>query len=226
MSKGNTSENDYLKLVYNATPIANVADNASVSPLTNLYLALHTADPGEAGDQTTSEASFTNYVRKAVARTSGGWTVTTNQVTNAADVAFDEAGAGAAQTVTHWSCGVASGGASKILHRGVIGTDKGVGVGATDDSITCPGHGLAENDRVIFHAVPGSTIPTGLTEGTAYHVRAGATTDTFTVSATAGGAAVDITAAGAMRVFRATPVVVSEGVVVKFAAGALVILED
>lgn len=50
MSKGNTFELDFLKLVFNATAIANIADNAASSPLTSLYLALHTADPGEAAD--------------------------------------------------------------------------------------------------------------------------------------------------------------------------------
>ncbi len=48
MSKGNTFENDLLKLIFNATAIANIADNAGSSPLTNLYVSLHTADPGEA----------------------------------------------------------------------------------------------------------------------------------------------------------------------------------
>ena len=51
MSKGNTFENDWMKLIFNATAIANIADNAASSPLTNLYVSLHTADPGETGDQ-------------------------------------------------------------------------------------------------------------------------------------------------------------------------------
>ena len=51
MSKGNTFENDLMLLVFNATAIANLADNAGTSPLTNLYVSLHTADPGEAGNQ-------------------------------------------------------------------------------------------------------------------------------------------------------------------------------
>ena len=52
MSKGNTFELDLLALIFNATAIANIADNAAASPLTSLYVALHTADPGEAGSQT------------------------------------------------------------------------------------------------------------------------------------------------------------------------------
>lgn len=65
MSKGNTFENDWLLLIFNATAIANIADNAASAPLTNLYVSLHTADPGEAGDQTTNEAAYTSYARVA-----------------------------------------------------------------------------------------------------------------------------------------------------------------
>jgi hypothetical protein len=57
MSKGNTFETDSLKLILNGTPIPNIADNAAASPLTNVFVALHTADPGEGGDQTTSECT-------------------------------------------------------------------------------------------------------------------------------------------------------------------------
>ncbi len=67
MSKGNTFENDLLLLIFNATAIANIADNASASPLTNLYVSLHTGDPGEAGSQTTNECAYTSYARVAVA---------------------------------------------------------------------------------------------------------------------------------------------------------------
>ena len=54
MSKGNTFENELLLLIFNATAIADLAENDTSSPLTNLYVALHTADPGEAGAQNAS----------------------------------------------------------------------------------------------------------------------------------------------------------------------------
>ena len=119
MSKGDSFENDWLKLIFQATAIANIADNAASSPLTNLYAALHTADPGEAGSQTTNEATYTGYARQAVARTSGGFTVTGNVVTLVADVDFPNCTAGP-QTATHFSIGTASSGAGKILYRGAI----------------------------------------------------------------------------------------------------------
>lgn len=119
MSKSDTFENDLLKLIFNATPIANIGDNAATGPLTNLYVALHTADPGEAGVQTTSEAAYTSYARQAVARTSGGFTITANSVSPAADIDFPAA-TGGAETITHFSIGVAASGATKILYSGTV----------------------------------------------------------------------------------------------------------
>jgi hypothetical protein len=130
MSKGNTFENDILKLILNATAIANIADNAASSPLTNVFVALHTADPGEAGDQTTSETSYTSYARVSVARTSGGWTVTGNSVSPAAAIDFPQCTGGSA-TITHASIGVATSGASKILYKGAVTPNISVSSGVT-----------------------------------------------------------------------------------------------
>lgn len=130
MSKSNTFENDWLKLIFQATAIANIADNAAASPLTNLYVSLHTADPGEAGDQTTSEAAYTSYARVAVARTSGGWTVTNNSVSPVADISFP-AGTGGSGTATYFGVGTASTGAGKLLYSGAISPTIVCGNGVT-----------------------------------------------------------------------------------------------
>lgn len=130
MSKGNTFENDLLKLIFNATAVANIADNAASSPLTNLFVALHTADPGEAGTQTTSECAYGSYARVSVARTSGGWTVTANSVSPVASIEFPAASSGS-ETATHWSVGVATSGASKILYSGTITPNIVISTGVT-----------------------------------------------------------------------------------------------
>ena len=119
MPKGTQFDNDFLKLAFNATAIANIADNAASSPLTNLYLALHTADPTSAGNQTSNEATYTNYARVAVVRSTGGWTVAANVVSNAALVQFPQCGA-SGNTVTHVSIGTASSGAGKLLYVGAL----------------------------------------------------------------------------------------------------------
>lgn len=120
MSKSDTFENDLLKLIFNGTPIANLADNAAASPLTNLYLALHTSDPGEAGNQSTNEVAYTGYARVAVIRTSAGWTVTGNSVSPTAAVEFGEMTGGTPGTATHLSVGTASSGTGKVLYSGAI----------------------------------------------------------------------------------------------------------
>lgn len=119
MSKSNTFENDLLKLIFNATPIANLADNAASSPLTNIEVSLHSADPGEAGDQTTNEIAYTGYARVAVARGTAGWTVTNNSASPAGTVWFPE-GSGGAGTAGWWAVGTAHTGTGKILYSGTV----------------------------------------------------------------------------------------------------------
>lgn len=223
---GNTTENDLAKLLYNATPIPNIADNAASAPLTNFHVALHTADPGEAGDQTTSEAAYTSYTRVAVARTSGGWTVTNNVVTNTADVAWPQCTGGSA-TITHFSVGVASSSTSKIINRGVFGSALGPFTGEnSNDQITNKGHGLSVDDRVCFYAPPNATLPTGITEGTVYFVKSVADVDNITISATQGGATLDITADGDGVMFKVVPLSISSGIIPRALAGQISITVD
>jgi len=68
-------------------------------------------------------------------------------------------------------------------------------VAAGTDIITLDGHGLADGDEVTFRAESGGTLPGGITAGTTYYAQV-LTDATFKVSATAGGAAVDILSAG------------------------------
>ena len=128
MSKGDQWENDILKLLFNATPIANIADNAASSPLTNLYVSLHTADPGETGSQTTSETAYGSYARQPVARTSGGWTVTNNSVSPAANVDFPQCTSSTA-TITHFEVGSLVSGTGKLLYSGTVSPNISVSTG-------------------------------------------------------------------------------------------------
>ena len=130
MSKGNTFENDLLKLIFQAVAIADIAEDDTTSPLTNLYVSLHTADPGEAGDQTTSEATYTGYARVAVARTASGWAVTNNIADNVAAITFGACTAGS-NTITHFAVGTASSGAGKILYSGALTASLAVSAGIT-----------------------------------------------------------------------------------------------
>jgi hypothetical protein len=131
MSKGNTWENDLLLLVFNNTNAADIGDATGLrgsSTAGSLYVSLHTGDPGEAGNQTTSETSYTSYARVAVARTAGGWTVAGNAVSNTALVQFPQCTGGTA-TLTHFAVGTASSSTGKILYKGALSSSLAVSSG-------------------------------------------------------------------------------------------------
>jgi hypothetical protein len=133
MSIADVTEANILKLYFNATAIANIADNAATSPITNIQVALHTADPADAGTQATSETTYTSYARVAVARTTGGWTVSGTSPTQAAPVATIAfpAGTGGSGTVTNFSAGKTSSGATDIFWSGTVTPNITVGSGVT-----------------------------------------------------------------------------------------------
>lgn len=117
MSKSNAFENSLLLLIFNATTIADIAENDTTSPATTLTVSLHTADPGEAGTMATSEATYGSYVRQTVARTSGGWTVTNNSVSPVANITFPTATSGT-ETITHF--GVGTGVSNNLMYSGTV----------------------------------------------------------------------------------------------------------
>ena len=119
--KSDTFENDLLKLIYNATAIAKIADNAATAPLTAIWAALHTSDPGETGTQGTGEGGYAQYARVSVARTTAGFVVTNNSVSPVAAISFPQNTSTSTGTFTHFSVGATSASTGgKILHFGTI----------------------------------------------------------------------------------------------------------
>lgn len=134
MSKSDVFENELLKLVFNNVAIPNIGDAAGLQPSAaagSLYLALHTADPGEAGTAATSEISYTGYARQAVARSAAGFTVTGNTVTLTNNVDFPEMTGGTGGTVTHFSVVKSSSGAVVVLYKGPVSPTISVATGVT-----------------------------------------------------------------------------------------------
>jgi len=120
MSKTNTFENDWMKLVFQATAIATLADDAATGPVTSLYVSLHTSDPGEAADQGTNESAYTSYARVAVARTNTGWAVANNVASPIANVDFPQA-TETGPAITHFGVGlVATATGGKLLYSGTV----------------------------------------------------------------------------------------------------------
>jgi hypothetical protein len=122
MSKGNTFESDLLSLILNNVNCALVGDATGLrgsSTPGSLFVSLHTADPGEAGSQTTSEANYTSYARVAIARSGSAWTVTNGTAVNAGAVTFPAA-TGGTNTITHFAVGTDVSGTGKILYKGAL----------------------------------------------------------------------------------------------------------
>ena len=133
MSKSNAHENSYLLLLFNNTDFALIGDAGGLqnsAAAGSLYFSLHTGDPGEAGDQTTSEVTYTSYARVAVARSGAGFTVSTNTVSLVSNVTFP-AGTGGSGTATHWGLGASSSGAGVLLYKGSISPSIVCGSGVT-----------------------------------------------------------------------------------------------
>lgn len=67
---------------------------------------------------------------------------------------------------------------------------------AANDQLTITAHGRVANEPVSFNFTSGGSMPAPLVAGTNYFVKTVIDPNTFTVSATAGGALIDITSAG------------------------------
>lgn len=131
MPKSTATCNSIVNLMYRATAWANVADNAAASPLTNVYIGLHTGDlTAGTNSQAQNETAYTNYARQAGAR-STGWDAASGGATqNAATISFPQCGASGA-TLTHVSTGVASSGATGVWHYGALNSSLAVSSGIT-----------------------------------------------------------------------------------------------
>ena len=118
-------------MIFNNTDIADIGDASGLqnsATAGSLYVALHTGDPGEGGNATTSEAAYGSYARQAVARSGAGWTVTGNSVSNTALVQFPECTSGS-ETISHVSITTASSGTSKLLYKGALTASRSVSSG-------------------------------------------------------------------------------------------------
>lgn len=91
MSIANATESAILKLVYQAVAWTDYAINHTTTPQTQIGVSLHTADPADAGDASTSEittGAYAGYTRVNVARTTGGWNEASGTVTPVANIDF------------------------------------------------------------------------------------------------------------------------------------------
>ena len=135
MSMTNEFETALLTLYFNNTAHANVGDASGLQPSTaagSMYISLHTADPTETGSQTSSECDYTSYARVAVARSGAGFTVSGNNVSNAAAVTFPQC-TGGSNTATHFGIGYATSGAGNLYMSGALDSSLAISNGITPE---------------------------------------------------------------------------------------------
>lgn len=111
MSLSNTAETAILEQIFEGVALPWNSN-------TDLYLALHTADPGEAGTATTSEATYTSYARVAVTRATD-FNVSGNTISNANLEQFPQC-TGGSNTITYASIVTTSAGAGTIIVRAAL----------------------------------------------------------------------------------------------------------
>lgn len=230
----NSTENSLLVLIFNATAWANIADNTATAPLTNLFISLHTADPGEAGSQTTSETAYPSYARQGVARTSGGWTISgtdPTQVVNAGTITFPQASGVTTDLITHWGVGSLVSGAGVLYASGPVGPVAGPALeftctSASPGSMTIPGSAYSVNDRLSVYHTPTGTLPTGFTEGTIYFVGTAAGIAVTLSTTTANANPVNTSSVGAGVVIKNVPLQMAQNVTPTIAASSIKIVSD
>lgn len=131
MPKSTDACNRILNLMYSATAWPNVADNASASPLANVYVGLHSATLTAAtNSQAENESAYTNYARQARARSTGWASASGGQISNAALLQFPQSGAtgGTLHTV---STGTTVSGATPVWHYGALNSPITIGASAS-----------------------------------------------------------------------------------------------
>jgi hypothetical protein len=179
------------------------------------YAALHSGYPGLAG--ASNELTGGSYARTVFTPTRSG-----RVLSNTANIDFPPATVAWSEALfaSFWSA--ASSGTCYGYAPLGSGLSRQVAIrDTTGDTVEYPAHGFSLNDRVFIQQIAGISLPTGLTKDTVYYVTT-VTTDTFQLSTTSGGGAINITGSGAFTIQKITNARTAQiGDVIRFAAGAL-----
>lgn len=120
MSFSNSTEEDVLQQIFIGTSLP-------WSGNTNLWIALYTASPGEAGSATTNEATYGGYARAVLTRASD-FTVSGNSVSNANLEQFDACTSGS-NTITHAAIVDSASGAGNVIVYAALSSSISVSTG-------------------------------------------------------------------------------------------------
>lgn len=119
MSFSNATETTLSAKIFTATAI-------SWDAATEFDIHLHTADPGEGGNSSTNEATYTSYAVVTVNRSTADWTVTGGTTTNDNLIQFPQC-TGGSNTITHVS--ITPEGSTEIIISGALNSSVAVSSG-------------------------------------------------------------------------------------------------
>lgn len=196
--------------------------NGASFTVTTPHLSLHTGDPGATGASEVTNSGGSTYARQDVSAAFAA--AASGSVASNADVDFANM---PAAVITHFGLRDDETAGNFLQGRAIRPTPEVKGVfsaEADDDLFTAKAHGLTTNDPVVFNAEGlGVTLPTGVTAETVYYVIAsGLTTDVFKVSATLGGATINVTADGNGRFLKVSPKTTNLADTLRFNSGDIV----
>lgn len=112
---GNTTENDIMNLIFNATTWTGMATAGADA---NIDIMLSTGTLTDASDMSSTEATYTGYLRLSRPRTnvSGGWAAATTGVIQPHTTNIDFGlCSGSTNTITFFAVGKTGGGAGKAI---------------------------------------------------------------------------------------------------------------
>ena len=143
MSMSNSSQIDWLKLLLQNAAWSGVGDAGGLPPSVgagDVFIALHTSEPIDGGDQSSNESAYAGYARIPAARDGAEWVDNgANGLQNSAIVQFPQ-NTGSAETVTWFSLGVSGAGATQYIVKGPLDASLNIvtnltpefGIGALD----------------------------------------------------------------------------------------------
>jgi len=123
MSKSNTAENATLDALLRAV-------DPSFRANASRYIALHTADPLDAGTAITSECAFGSYARVAVTAATGFTAASGGSSSNTGVISFPEC-TSSSELVTYCSIVDTASGAGTIIYSGALTASRTISSGIT-----------------------------------------------------------------------------------------------
>lgn len=203
-----------MKTTYASNQFLDYHVGRSTPPAISPYLGLLTAV------ETPTEPSGNGYVRVPIGSAQFGSAAASGLVSNTAAITY-------AQATGNWGDIIGLGiwdavTSGNLLRKtyAVSGLWRTFTALASNEISTTPGHVFVNTDRVVVVALPGTVLPTGLTQGTLYYVIT-VSGNTFQLSLTSGGAAINLTADGGGRVAKVIPTTVNTGSIPSFAIGTI-----